>query len=485
MSTEPWTNLQVDGGQGQFDIQDEGLFPAVAPESTDMLSQAVNDRYRCPEGFFAITSNGQSSSNPGYFRFGADAICYGRSSSGTPASQPESSLCDVFEDVAFEASKLQLPFCLDEVIDNLRLERYAGSRASEGGERFLRKLYYHVRPLMNLAIRRQIQRFHARKWKKRTFPRWPVDTTVENVCESVLLLSMKARGVEKVPFIWFWPDGARGCLAITHDVETAVGRDFCKKLMDVDDSFGIKSLFCIVPEGRYEVPSDFRESMRSRGFEVAIQDLNHDGRLFDNKEEFQRRAKLINRYGREYGAKGFRAAILYRNPEWYAALDFAFDMSFPSVAPMDPQPGGCCTVMPFFIRNILELPVTTTQDYTLFHVLNERSIDLWKLQTEMILKKNGLVSFIVHPDYIRNPVELTCYQDLLGYLRELTEKSSVWCALPSEINAWWRARNKMSLVKDGCSWRVKGEGAERAVVAYAQNVDGKLVYELPSGMPMQ
>ncbi len=205
--------------------------------------------------------------------------------------------------------------------------------------------------------------------------------------------------------------------------------------------------------------------------------MNHDGRLFDDKEEFQRRAKLINRYGREYGAQGFRAAILYRNPEWYGALDFAFDMSFPNVAPMDPQPGGCCTVLPFFIGDILELPVTTTQDYTLFHVLNEHSIDLWKLQTEMILRKNGLVSFIVHPDYILDADKLSAYKNLLGYLRELREKTAMWCALPSEVNTWWRARSKMLLVKDGCSWRIEGDDAERAVLAYAKNVGGKLVYE--------
>ena len=39
----------------------------------------------------------------------------------------------------------------------------------------------------------------------------------------------------------------------------------------------------------------------------------------------------------------------------------------------------------------------------LFHILNERSVDLWKDQTELIFAKNGLASFIVHPDYINEP----------------------------------------------------------------------------------
>jgi hypothetical protein len=218
--------------------------------------------------------------------------------------------------------------------------------------------------------------------------------------------------------------------------------------------------------------------MRNRGFEVFIQDLNHDGRLFDNKEEFLRRVKSINRYRHEYGASGFRAAVLYRKPEWYDAFDFAFDMSVPNVAHLDPQHGGCCTVMPYFIGDILELPVTTIQDYTLFHVLGERSIDLWKAQVRLILGKNGLMSFIVHPDYVIEHDILSVYESLLDYLRELRGKSLIWSALPADVDSWWRARSKMSVVKDGNTWRIPGDDAGRAVLAYAKNVGGKLIYEL-------
>jgi hypothetical protein len=291
-------------------------------------------------------------------------------------------------------------------------------------------------------------------------------------------MSIDAKGVDKVPFVWFWPDGASSCVTMTHDVETEAGRDYCPELMNVDDAFGVKAAFGIVPEERYEVSTGLLDAIRNRGFEVAVQDLNHDGRLFDNREEFLRRANLINRYGREYRAKGFRAAVLYRKPEWYDALDFSFDMSIPNVAHLDPQHGGCCTVMPYFIGNILELPVTTTQDYTLFHVLNELSIDLWKTQIDLILKKNGLLSFIVHPDYIIEPEKLSIYEALLGCLRAFAEKIPIWFALPCDVDSWWRARSKMSVVNEGGSWRIEGDETKRAVLAYAKTVDGKLVYDL-------
>jgi len=448
-------------------------------------SAAVIERYRCPRELVDVVSSGPLSSSGGFFRFGQNGICYGRSRAAVLSSRPNSKLYDATSDVAVENAKLLLPFNLKEVVDNLRLERYTNGEAAEGTLfRLCKKLYYRLRPFTNQMVRKQVQKFHARNWKKQSFPQWPIDTTVENVFETVLQMSMKASGQEKIPFVWFWPNGASGCLTMTHDVETSAGRDFCPTLMDVDEAFGIKAAFGIVPEERYEVPSGLLKSMRSRGFEVIVQDLNHDGRLFDDKQEFLRRAKRINQYGREFEATGFRAAVLYRKPEWYDALDFAFDMSFPNVAPLDPQQGGCCTVLPFFIGDMLEIPVTTVQDYTLFHVMNERSIELWKSQIDLVLKKNGLLSFIVHPDYTLQPDTLSVYKHLLRHLQGLRDKTPIWFALPSEINAWWRARNKMSVVKDGGSWRIVGEGSERALLAYAKNVDGKIVYELsPSARP--
>jgi hypothetical protein len=292
-----------------------------------------------------------------------------------------------------------------------------------------------------------------------------------------MLLSLRASGVESIPFIWFWPDGATGCVSMTHDVETAAGRDFCAQLLDIDDSFGIKASYQIVPEGQYAVTSEFLRRLRDRGMEVCVQDLNHDGRLFDEREEFRRRADLINSYGREYGAMGFRSAVLFRKPEWYSDLDFSFDMSIPNVASLDPQRGGCCTVMPYFIGDILELPLTTIQDYSLFHVLGEHSIDLWRIQINTILAKNGFASFIVHPDYIIEPETQAVYKDLLAMLSGLRENEGVWFALPGEVDSWWRARNRMAIVKDNGSWRIVGEGAEHAVLAFAKEKDGRLIYE--------
>lgn len=453
----------------------------ASAEDDSTLVQAVRDRYRCPEGFLDFRLSEELSPDPGYFQFGPDTTCYGRTLKGAHQAQLSSPLCDTLPSVLFDGTQLVLPFDPNEVIDNLRLERYPSGQLGKC-EKALKGIYYWLRPLTNRSLRKGIQRLRAVNWQKRRFPQWPVDTTVENICEDLLLLSLRASGVDRIPFIWFWPDGARGCVSMTHDVEAVAGRNFCAQLLDIDDSFGIKASYQIVPEGRYQVTPEFLSRLRDRGSEVGVQDLNHDGRLFDEREEFRRRAALINRYGREYGAKGFRSAVLYRRPEWYEDLDFSFDMSMPNVANLDPQRGGCCTVMPYFIGDILELPLTTIQDYSLFHVLNEHSIDLWRVQLEMILAKNGLASFIVHPDYIIESETQVVYKDLLGLLSELCGREAVWFALPNEIDSWWRARSRMSIVKDGESWQIVGEGADRAVLAFAKAVDGQLAYE-PADTP--
>ena len=177
--------------------------------------------------------------------------------------------------------------------------------------------------------------------------------------------------------------------------------------------------------------------------------MNHDGLLFSDRNLFLARAERINAYGEQFGASGFRAGVLYHNLDWYDGLNFSYDMSVPSVGNLEPQRGGCCSVMPYFIGRILELPVTTTQDYTLFHILRQYSADLWKGQVARIMERHGLASFIIHPDYLLEARALDTYRSLLGHLADLREQGKLWIALPGEVDQWWRARSQMKLVYKG------------------------------------
>src|SRR5581483_923990 len=156
--------------------------------------------------------------------------------------------------------------------------------------------------------------------------------------------------------------------------------------------------------------------------------------------------------------------------------------SVPNAAHLEPQRGGCCTVFPYFIGKVLELPLTTTQDYSLFHILGDYSIDLWKKQTALIMEKHGLVSFIAHPDYVMGAEPLEAYRALLDHISRLRKERDVWVALPREVNQWWRQRNQMRLVPEGAGWRIEGAGHERARLAYAGVKDGRVVYSVLSSV---
>jgi hypothetical protein len=265
---------------------------------------------------------------------------------------------------------------------------------------------------------------------------------------------------------------------MTHDVEGPAGAAFCGELMDIDERYGIKSAFQLVPEVRSGDTTLLREEMRRRGFEVNLHDLNHDGRLFEDRQRFLDRAAQINYYARKFECRGFRSGAMYRRQEWFDAFDISYDMSVPNVAHLEPQRGGCCTVMPHFVGRVLEFPLTTVQDYSLVHILGDYSIDLWKQQSERILEQNGLISFITHPDYLIEPRAREVYEQLLAYIVDLRSRREVWTTVPAEVDRWWRNRRQMRLVPDGSSWRIEGPGSERARVAFAVVDGGNVVYEL-------
>ena len=447
------------------------------------MDKTFLDYYRCPEIYGGFGLQEKPSSPAGYFRFGSGAIGYGQVSSGMCAGTASGQLYDAMQGVEYSGTIPSLPFDPTSIVDNLRFERYVNGNVSGKStghlKAMLKDAYYWVRPGLPIFVRKFIQQVALYGWDRKPFPQWPVDCSVERFFRKLLAWSMQAKGVDRAPFIWFWPEGHSGCAIMTHDVETSSGLNFIPLMMDIEDSHDVKSSFQIIPEERYQAPQSLLKQIRARGYEVNVHDLNHDGRLFRERSEFVRRVKKINNYRRDLGAMGFRSGALYRNLNWYDDLEFAYDMSVPNVGHLDPQPGGCCTVMPYFIGEILELPLTTIQDYSLFHILGDYSIELWEKQATLILQENGLLSFNVHPDYVIPAAARRAYLKLLEYLSTLRSKANLWMVLPSEVDRWWRERAGMKLMTQGDTWVIEGPGKERARIAYAVLEGDDVRYSFP------
>jgi peptidoglycan/xylan/chitin deacetylase (PgdA/CDA1 family) len=446
------------------------------------MQRILSEYYRTVPSSAVVRSFEDRGKATGFFRFGTDVVCYGECSSGVSPNVQGSADFDALKTLSITDSVIHLPFDISEIVENLRKEHYLKQVGSvQNGFTqgpLLRHAYYFVRELLPVWLRRHLQRAYFKNWQSLPFPRWPVDFTVDSLHEAFLKVEMKALGCDKIPFIWFWPDGAPSCVILTHDVETAAGRDFTPSLMDIDHSHGFKASFQVVPEGRYKIPESLVREIRNRGFEFNIHDLNHDGHLFEEKTEFLRHAKQINEYAKTYNARGFRAGSMYRNQDWFDAFEFSYDMSVPNVAHLEPQRGGCCTVMPYFVGRILEIPLTTSQDYSIFHILNDYSIDLWKNQCDLIQRRHGLLSFITHPDYLINRRARGVYESLLAYLRQISERNGFWRTVPGEVDLWWRARSQMKLVEDNRRWRIEGPESHRARIAYAKLDGDQIAYTI-------
>jgi hypothetical protein len=438
-------------------------------------TSAFLDYFRCPIQFARFKIVQEAPVSRGFFRFGT-VVCFGNISYALGNNSPNTKLSRALPIAEVSVTEeVCLPFDPNEVVNNLRLERYVVRSQSEV---LLQRAYYLLRPLIPLAIRKRLQQRVSRSRRESAFPAWPVDCSVERIFSSLMQLTLQTCEGQEIPFIWFWPDGHAAALMMTHDVEDALGAAHCDMLMDMDDSVGLKSAFQLVPEVRYDDFEQLIARCRARGFEANLHDLDHDGRLYEDLHLFRKRSQKINAYAKKYSLNGFRAGAMHRNQNWFNLLEFQYEMSVPNVSHLEPQRGGCCTVTPYFVGHLLELPLTTVQDHGLFYILGEYSIDLWKQQIQNISAHNGLISFIIHPDYIVQSRERELYRELLQYFVGLRDRRNIWFALPEEINQWWRARSEMRLVRKEGSWQISGQGSERARLAFARMSGGEVEYRL-------
>ena len=236
------------------------------------MTSCLTQYYRCPSHSPRVALRDALSENSGYFRIGEE-IVYGKCSQQAPASSPQQTLHDALQDTVIEGGISYLSFDPAQVADNLRFELYPESSSDSRSmvDSTIVNFYYLLRPWLPVSARKYLQRIRLSGWRSIPFPHWPVDRTVDKVFEKLFLLSLRAQEGRRIPFIWFWPNGAPSCAIMTHDVETVQGRDYCSSLMDIDESFGIQASFQVVPEQRYEVTSAYLDSIRNRGFEVAVQ----------------------------------------------------------------------------------------------------------------------------------------------------------------------------------------------------------------------
>jgi len=309
---------------------------------------------------------------------------------------------------------------------------------------FIHQTYYLLKPLIPRAFQLFLRRLRIFFKKKKYEAVWPINECAGNP-----------------PDGWQgWPENKKFALVLTHDVDTSCGQDKSIGLMNLEKHLGFKSTFFFVPED-YVVSYETMQELKNNGFEVGIHGLTHDGKLYQSKKIFNKKAAKINRYMETWQVSGFRSPCMQHNLEWISELNIAYDASTYDIDPFEPQGGGMSTIFPFVVKNkfsgksYIELPYTLPQDFLLFILLKEKTIDIWKRKLDWIVQKGGMALLITHPDYMvfnnkstaaeTYPAEL--YREFLQYLKGRYE-GQYWQALCWEVGQFYALRTQGNGVKE-------------------------------------
>jgi peptidoglycan/xylan/chitin deacetylase (PgdA/CDA1 family) len=334
-------------------------------------------------------------------------------------------------------------------------ERY---RPRSEGRSLPMRAYYNVKPLMPRSLQLALRRRYAKRQARVEFPRWPIEPILVERRQAALRAELDRSGAAAVPSIAPWPDGHRFAAILTHDVEGPAGVAKVRRVMELERRHGFRSSWNFVGDW-YPIEAGLFDHIRSLGFEIGLHGIKHDCKLFESRSTFEAELPEIHRRLAEWGAAGFRAPATHRNPLWQEELGAAYDTSFPDTDPFEPVGGGCCSILPFFFGEMVELPITLVQDHTLWEILRQDTIDLWTRKSDWIAANGGLINPIIHPDYLDTPARLRMYEEFLEYLAAQT---GGWHALAAEVAAWWRQRRDLCLADSGSDLRIEGVGAERA-----------------------
>jgi peptidoglycan/xylan/chitin deacetylase (PgdA/CDA1 family) len=297
-----------------------------------------------------------------------------------------------------------------------------------------KRVYYLLKPYLPRVFTRLLRKVYSNAGKQPE--NWPIDSRYAQFQFELLRQALLLTGKNTIQYTNIWPNGSHFALILTHDIETAQGQAFVRKIADLEENLGFRSSFNFVLE-RYPLDFQLMDELRQRGFEIGCHGLKHDGRKFDSRQKFEQRAERINTLIKQYGISGFRSPLTHRNPQWMQSLKIEYDSSFFDTDPFEPISGGAMSIWPYFLGNFMELPYTLVQDHTLGVVLGQKTPRIWLDKINFLQTYRGMALLNSHPDYLSSPDLFDVYAN---FLQVMKENPIYWHALPLEVAHWWKYR---------------------------------------------
>jgi hypothetical protein len=364
-----------------------------------------------------------------------------------------------------EDGSLFLPFDIGEVMQTFWSESYqqfGRSPIALRGRAAAIRGYYLLRPAVPRPLQLRLRRTFSRVQTRSPFPRWPAEDSL-HMLYAWLFRRLAELAGRPVPFLGLWPDGRSWALVLTHDVETDAGYQSLELLREPERALGYRSSWNFVPL-RYQVAEETVRRLRQEGCEVGVHGLRHDGRDLGSDRLLAKRLPGMREYADRWQAVGFRSPATQRRWDRMPGLGFDYDSSYSDTDPYEPQPGGCCSYLPFFNQNMVELPITLPQDHTIFAILDRPDAELWISKAQFLRERQGMVLALTHPDYAHDPRVADGYRSLLESFRG---DETGWQALPQEVAAWWRRRACSAIRRTSDGWRIEGPASASARIQFA------------------
>ena len=132
-----------------------------------------------------------------------------------------------------------------------------------------------------------------------------------------------------------------------------------------------------------------------------------------------------------------------------------------------PRPAEAFPALPFWINNLLEIPVSLPDDELLVERLRlkdgARLAAIWGAALELCHRRGELFVLQLHPE--RFPLCAGALEALLRRARGL--RPPVWLASLREVTLWWREKRALRVELTPCGegeWEVSAEGPARGVL---------------------